>query len=372
LTVFRFEIQLLEQLNTIADSLSEIGVEPLFLGECPNKFNDAHHDDLWYAVQAGNAYWEQSHFFEYRSEPLVREHASYPEKRDVEEIRRAGAAVNSDQISYLREKLRLLQIAEWRDLCDWDDLAALIIERDQRWLVLESPNISDGDVFAWDEYEMFHVGTVSRIDQCVGKNRLLVFKTVDRENVARLKGGAKAYFQPQTKSPVDEAKLAELLWDVTLRVRKLSDQPIAMCSRDSRQYVSDDASFLPPRSYSRDLRRNEGELRKPTDGNWPKYLENIRQDPTEYADIAKALHTCLAELEDAKWRALFEKAFGEVLERGQNLSLFANSDFSVLMRDNVAFEVKPNKLERFGVFDYPDLRHHEDVMARLEKRLRKN
>ena len=370
MTVFRFEIQLLELLDTIADSLSEIGVEPLFLGECPNKFNDADQDDLWYAVQAGTAYWEQSHFFEYRSEPLVREHTSYPTKRDVEEIKQAGATVNSDQISYLREKLRLLQIAEWRELCDWDGLAALIVERDQRWLVLERPNDSDGEVYAWDEYEMFRVGTVERIDQRVGKDRLLVFKTVDQEHVERLNDGAKVYFEPQTKNTANEEKLAEMLWDVTLQVRKMSDQPFAMCSRGSRQNVSDDTGFQPPRSYSRDLRRNEGELRKPKDGKWPKYRENFQQDPTEYSDIAKTLHTCLAELEDADWRALFGKAFGEVVEKGQHLSLFANSEFSVLMRDNVAFEVKPNKLERLGIFDHPNLWNHEDVLTRLEKRLR--
>jgi hypothetical protein len=134
--------------------------------------------------------------------------------------------------------------------------------------------------------------------------------------------------------------------------------------------VSDETSFQPPRSYSRDLRRNEGELRKPTDGKWRKYRENFQQDPTEYSDIAKALHTCLAELEDADWRALFGKAFGEVVERGQHLSLIANSELSVLVRDNVAFEVSPNKLERLGVFDHLNLWHYEDVMKGLEKRFR--
>lgn len=361
MVTFRFEVPLIECLTKVAANLTETGIEPLFLGECPNKFNDANHDDLWYAVQAGTAYWEQSHFFEYSSGPLVREYTSYPTQLDVETIKQSGSTIVSDQISYLREKLRLLQKEGWRDLCGCENLSALVIERGQPWFVLETPNGSDGDVYSWDKDGMFRMGGVSRIDQNVGKESILIFKTIDGGNVRRLGAGAKAYFEPHMHNKKSGEKLAKLLWDVTLRIRELSNRPFALRSIYSRQNSSDNSVYQRPQSYSSDLRRNEGELRKPTDGKWPMYRGRPDEELTEYTDIAKMFHTCLGELEDADWRSLFGDAFGETVEMGQHLSLFADANLSVLMRDNVAFEVTPLKLARFGVFNYPDLGLHEKV-----------
>jgi hypothetical protein len=366
-TGFRFEIQLMECLNASADSLANIGVEPLFLSECPNKFNDAHQDDLWYAVQAGTAYWEQSHFFEYGSEPFVREHATYPVSLDIQDIKQSGATVASDQISHLREKLRWLQKEDWRGLCDWDGLAALVIERGQRWLVLEYPNSADGNVYSWDDMGMFHVGTVDRIDQRVGKDTILLFKTITANNIERLGGTASRFFKPHLQDEKSGETLARLLWDIIQRIRTSTNTPFAMRSRNSRETASDSAVFQQPQTYSKDLRHKEGEWRKPTNDKWPLYRENFKTEPTEYSDLAKLFHTCLGQLEDADWRGLFGTTFGETLEKGQHLSLYADATVAVLMRDNTAFKIMPTKLGFLGAFDYPNLWHHEDVIQDLEQ-----
>jgi hypothetical protein len=50
---FQQEIPLIRLLDEVADGLADLEPGPILLAECPNKFNDAGHDDLWYAVQAG-------------------------------------------------------------------------------------------------------------------------------------------------------------------------------------------------------------------------------------------------------------------------------------------------------------------------------
>ena len=50
-------------LEQAAARLDTLGHETWLIAEAPHKFNDANHDDYWYAVQLGASYWEQSQFF---------------------------------------------------------------------------------------------------------------------------------------------------------------------------------------------------------------------------------------------------------------------------------------------------------------------
>ncbi|MFK7876616.1 MAG: hypothetical protein AB8B71_12690 [Paracoccaceae bacterium] len=369
MSISQFDAKLMECLALAVGNLADIGVEPVFLGECPNKFNDAIQDDLWFAVQAGTAYWEQSHFFEHSSEPFVRERASYPVDCDVEAIKQSGPTVTSDLIAHLREKLRSLQKQDWRALCNWDGLAALVIERNQPWLVLEHPNGLDGEVYSWNEAGMFNVGTVERIDQRVGKNRVLIFKTIDPANVAQLGDVVRRYLEPQLQDAESAMTLAGLLREAVDLLREATDKPFAMCSRNSRDNASSDLGFLNPVSYCADLRHKEGEFRVPRDGKWPMFQPNFRVEATEYSDLAKLFHTCLKKLEDSCWRDLFGQAFDETLEPGQHLALYADAGVAVLMRDNAAFEITHSELKPLGVFDYPNIWDHEAVIKDLKQGL---
>ena len=117
---FQQEIPLIRLLDEVADGFADLEPGPILLAECPNKFNDVGHDDLWYAVQAGKEYWEQSHFFAYGSaygsRSNVSEHSSYSHTLDPQTLKDRGGAVNGDSITRLRTGLRHLQTNGWRSL----------------------------------------------------------------------------------------------------------------------------------------------------------------------------------------------------------------------------------------------------------------
>jgi hypothetical protein len=349
---FQHESDLIKCLDAVAESLSGVCVEPIFLGECPNKFNDAAEDDLWYAVQAGAEYWEQSHFFEYRSEPFVRERSSYSLHLDKETIKDRGAEISSDRIAILRHALRALQKSGWRKLLGYDGLTALVIERGQRWLVLEQPNVDDAEIYSWGEEGLFEIGETDRIDQQIGKPVLLQFSHVEKWNVDWLGAEAKRYFRPVLQDAASAKTLADVLWEAVIAIREQTSASFALLSNASPHYHGAAGRFSRPEAFSEALRQREGEFRRPSaNGEWPKYRPDMRVEPTEYSDLAKTMHTALANLEDSDWRKLFGMAFGETLDHWQ-LGLLANTDIAVLVRDNAAFEVTPNELRHIGAFAY--------------------
>ena len=366
------ETELITVLKTVTDQLDTLGEELIFIGECPNKFNDADHDDIWYAVQAGKTFWEQSHFFKYSSVPGVREHSSFTLDATEEQILEAGSSVASERIAFLREQLGHLQKADWRGLCDWDALAALVYELDRWWLILENPNMSDGEVFTWDHDGFFFVGEVERIDQVVGGNSALTFQTVSDEELDRLNGPSKDFFFPVCKEKSAHKKLSEITWSAVQEIRLATKDAVALKSGKSKGFYPSGArewSANIPISYSGSLRHREGEYRKPANGEWPTYQQNLRAEPTEYSDLAKALHTTIGKLEDQDWRRLFSEAFGETLVVGQTLALFADDELAVLVRDNAAFLIEPNQLSFFGIVDYPNCGHPAEVLSELRQLL---
>ena len=370
-------------LDGAAERVKAIGPTPAFLGECPHKYNDAWYDDLWYAVQAGETWWEQSHFFEGRSgengepEPLVEERIKFASPRTADAIKAAGASVESERIAALRSVLRDLQTAGWRTLTDKAftaerGLAALVIERGQRWFVMETPNHFDADVFAWDDRGMFRVGGMGRIDQAVGTHLLLTFETIERDALSRLGEPARRYFRPSVADSDAVMRLAELLWETVQAVRATTDAPVAMRSRGSR--TSPYAAFRPsdvmqPETHSAVLRPSEGEYRVPTNGKWPSYRpRGPRAQESEFTDEAKAFHLALGKLEDAGWRELFGTAYGEKLISGQTLALLVDPNTAVLVRDNAAVRVTPHGLEPLPPVPYPNLSKLDETFATLEAR----
>ncbi|NJM82587.1 MAG: hypothetical protein HC844_08860 [Tabrizicola sp.] len=369
---FRDEAALIRVLDEVADSLSALGVEPIFLGECPNKFNDAFQDDLWYAVQAGEEYWEQSHFFEYRTEPLVRERSSFAPGLDPKALKDGGATIVGDRIARLRGCLHHLQQKGWRDLVGFGGLIALIIEKGQRWLVLERPNVDDAEIYSWGEDGLFDIGKTERIDQEIEKPTLLRFKHVEQRNVDWLGDEALRYFRPVLQDTASATRLAEVLWDAVTAIRGQTSAPFALLSKASpTSFYGGGGRFEPPQVISDDLRQKEGEFRRPdATGKWPQYRPDPKAEPAEYSDLAKAMHTALAILEDADWRKHFSTAFGENLSDWQ-LGLLANADIAVLIRDNAAFRIEPGKLSQIGVFDYISFFNFDGYLPDIEEAARR-
>ena len=362
---FRQEIPLIRLLDEVADGLADLEPGPILLAECPNKYNDGGEDDLWYAVQAGSDYWEQSHFFMYETKSTVREHSSFSHTLDPQTLKDRGATMTGDCIARLRTSLRHLQTKGWRrlvgneplsardDASDCIGLIALVIERGQRWLVLERPNITDAEIFAWDGDGFFLVGGSDRVDQRIGNRPILSFGWVEEMDVPRLGPEAQAYFLPTVRDRVASSRLARLLWQAASAMREMTVEPFGLLSKGSpRCHRNDNHLWRQPEAFSPHLRPREGEFRRETGGVWPKYFARPTAKPEEMSDVAKVMHAQLGFLEDADWRGVFASACGENLSELGQLGLIADKEIAVLVRDNAAFEVTPDALLPLGAFDY--------------------
>jgi hypothetical protein len=379
----RQESPLIRLLDEVADGLADLEPGPILLAECPNKFNDAGEDDLWYAVQAGFDYWEQSHFFMYETKSTVREHSSFSHTLDPQTLKDRGATVNGDCIARLRSSLRHLQTKGWRRLVgneplsdsydgpDYSGLIALVIERGQRWLVLERPNITDAEIFAWDGDGFFLVGGSDRVDQSIGNRPILSFGKVEEIDVPRLGPEAQAYFLPKVRDRVASSKLAGLLWQAVTAIRELTVEPFGLLSKGSpRSHGSDNHLWRQPEAFSSHLRPREGEFRRETAGVWPKYFARLTAEPEEMSDVAKAMHAQLGLLEDSDWRGIFASTCGENPSDPCQLGLIADREIAVLVRDNAAFEVLPDALVPLGAFDYASFLQLDETLEPIREAIR--
>ena len=386
---FRQEIPLIRLLDEVAGGLADLEPGPILLAECPNKFNDAGQDDLWYAVQVGFEYWEQSHFFEYETKPFVREHSTFCHTLDPQALKDRGGAVTGDSIAQLRTSLRHLETNSWRRLLgnermygndDPSDLGgviiALVIERGQRWLVLQHPNGGDAKIFAWDDDGFFHIGGMFygsvRVDERIGDRPILSFDWVEKEYIPRLGPEAQAFFSPIVRDKAAGLGLAGLLWQAVSAIREMTVKPFGLLSEKSpRSHESNRRRYYwPPEALSPFLRPREGEFRRKNDGVWPKYVAEAGAEPEEMSDFAKAMQVQLGLLEDARWRGIFATACGEnPYDLGQ-LGLIADSETAVLVRGNAAFEVTPDALLPLGAFDYASFLQLAETLEPIKEAIR--
>ncbi|TFL16577.1 hypothetical protein [Jannaschia formosa] len=340
---------LVKMLDAAAERAEAIGPSPIVLAECPHKFNDAWYDDVWHAVQSGMTWWEQSQFFENYSPPYVEERGRFEPDTDTDGIRAVGAELAGERIAALRAVLRGLQVDGWRAaieaaIAPSRNLCALVVEHGQRWLVLETPNVHDAEIFAWDRDGLFTVGTTERFDQAACSLEPLRFETVVRGALDRLSPDGRRYFFPEVVDEDAAVTLHRLLWNSVRQVRAATKKAASLVSRADRQS---------PQSYSEDLRPYEGELRKPKDGVWPPYRPSRRlprgEDDPPLSDLAKGLHLALGPLEDARWRELYGKAFGEALGGQQTLALLVLPDRAMLIRDNAILLLEEDGLKPVGI-----------------------
>jgi hypothetical protein len=416
---FRQEIPLIRLLDEVADGLANLEPGPILLAECPNKFNDAGDDDLWYAVQAGFEYWEQSHFFQYEDKPRVEEHSTFCHTLDPQTLKNRGGTVTGDSIAQLRTSLRHLETNNWRSLIGnerkygyddppvhnglialvvegWrsltdrermygnDDISdlggviiALVIERGQRWLVLQHPNGGDAEIFAWDDDGFFHIGGMlyesARVDERIGERPILSFDWVEKEYVPRLGLEAQAFFSPTVRDKAAGSELAGLLWRAVCAIREMTVEPFGLLSEGSlRSYGSKISrwGWGSAEAFSPLLRPREGEFRRKNDGVWPKYVAESGSEPEEMSDFAKAMQVQLGLLEDARWREIFASACGENLRDLGRLGLIADTETAALVRGNAAFEVLPDALVPLGAFDYPTFLQLDETLEPIREAIR--
>lgn len=387
MAIFDREAALLAVLDAVADRLQPTMEQPVLLAECPNKFNDATEDDLWFAVQTGADHWEQSHFFEHHSGHAVRERSLFTSPTDKGAVEGIGPDQSSDRIAGLRQSLKSLGKTGWRDMTGWPGLLALVIEHDQRWFVTEIPNVADGEIHAWDELGMFRVGSTERIDQRVGDKRVLIFRTVEPEAVPLLGEAAQRYFHPVIVDDDCATMLTHFLWSATEAIRRHGESPAAL------RFGSILSRLRRSECCSAALRPGEGAYIRRKDETWPKFQPGLRAEPVDYSDHAKVLLTALDGLErldwlgyfgissengqdfeqqlalvpnpgleaairgnrGLNWRQLFELAFGEKLDASQELTLLVGEHLAVLIRDNAVFEVTSKGLIYICVMDRVDL-----------------
>ena len=382
---FRQEIPLIRLLDEVADGLADLEPGPILLAECPNKFNDADQDDLWYAVQAGFEYWEQSHFFEYETKPFVREHSTFCHTLDPQALKDRGGAVTGDSIAQLRTSLRHLETNSWRRLIgnermygddDPSDLGgviiALVIERGQRWLVLQHPNGDDAKIFAWDGGGFFLLGGMfyetARVHERIGDRPILSFDWLEKEYVPRLGLEAQAFFSPTVRDKAAGSELAGLLWLALSAIREMTVEPFGLLSEGSpRSCGVNERRWHPAAAFSPLLRPREGEFRRKNDGVWPKYVAEYGAEPEEMSDFAKAMQVQLGMLEDARWRGIFASACGENAHDLGQLGLIADAEIAVLVRGNAAFEILPDALLPLGAFANPSFVQLDETLKPIRE-----
>jgi hypothetical protein len=308
---------------------------------------------------------------------------------DPQTLKDRGGAVTGDSITRLRTSLRHLQTNGWRSLIgneriysedDSSDLGgvtiALVIERGQRWLVLQHPNGGDAEIFAWDGDGLFLLGGMfydsERLDRRIGDRPILSFDWVNELYIPRLGPEAQAFFLPKVRDKAASSKLAGLLWQAVSAIREITVRPFGLLSEGSpRNHRHDDRLRREPEAFSPLLRPNEGKFRRKIDGVWPKYAAELFSAETEeMSDFAKAMQVQLGLLEDARWREIFASACGENPRDLGRLGLIADTKTAVLVRGNAAFEVLPDALLPLGAFDYPLFLKLDETLEPIKQAIR--
>jgi hypothetical protein len=348
-------------LTETAERLKAFGKTPCLVAEAPNKFNDAHHDDYWYAVQIGQTYWEQSQYFE-GSPTVIRERSEYQGEFTGQQLIAQGSLTASSNIASAPTVLDDLRKAGWRGLAEaalegYDNVLAVVIQHGQVWLCCTYPVEGEGAAWIWTEGAGFvHFGTCNRLDQDIGSPCPLYFDKVNANAVEHLSADARQYFAPVIADAAANERLSSLVEDAARQVRAATDMPVNLCSRESRWGFYDHAarhSWKPAQVFWNAKSFNV----VVTKGRWPASSWNPRtkkEDP--YPDEAYALSAVLKSLEDADWRSLFGKAFGVPLINTQMLSLFIGSSFAILVRENSTFLLDNGRLQFAGLCNFPNLR----------------
>ena len=332
------EKQLFELLNYAAVSLRNLGQEPALVAQCPLRFNDAHYADQWYAVQVGNAYWEQSHYLEDRTEPSIEQD---------------GRDASSAPIEAAKQVLQDLNDAGWRaqldetyggDITHSGDVVCLAIQYGQTW-ICSSATISDTNLVCalTDDGRLEHVACCERIDERIGGIRPILFESLRPDLWQFLSVSGRAYFKPSLIDPQAAAKLAAMLRDVAGDVEDVTtDRMLVVASGSSANgFGTLQEAYL-----------HVGDVQgPPTTIVGKKHSPPARGTVTEdFATVSRAV----ARLEQEHWQSHISSAFG-MAHRGEVLGLLIFAGEQYLLWEHTVFAVETETVRFLGLGDRPNV-----------------
>ena len=344
-------------LDPAIERLRAFNQSPALIAECPDKFNDALSDDYWQAVQLGQIYWEQSHFFKENYPAGVKEHAHYGAEFPKLTQAADGRTIVAHDIYAAWGILSDLQRLGWRQLADQalqgkTEILWLALDNGQPLLCKDSAVEGEGEVWLLRGDAGFtQFGICARIDQEIGNESPICFESINPYAFGLLTDAAKHHFMPSVIDEPAYLALTSLVSSTVNEVSAVTDVRIDFCSAGSR--TSSHAFRVAPEgmplvSYGRYTGGIVG-----ADGAVPAWRGSgpVVPPPEDVIRMSPALR----RLEEADWRGLFGRAFGAPLVSPQVLALFVDRSGAVLVRENAVFRVSPSGLVFAGLCDYPYL-----------------
>ena len=341
-------------LDQAVNELKGLDEEPLFIAQCPHKFNDACYDDLWYGVQIGRSSWTQSHFFEEITNPLIREYISSSEDTSKEEIKLKGSLHINEKILEARKILKKLQEAEWYDsfkkyFPDCGDLLGLRVQRGQGFLCESTPNCSEGYMWIWNDEAFLNVSICNdRFDQymqesCDGPK-------INKINIPALKHltiEARKYFIPVVSETEKYDLLTENLIQAAHSLRKITQKPIAIRSSSSDR-PSGYANWRYDHNFAVLWFRN---LKVNIQKNGRLQWQNKKYDEQAFGDEIERIAAVALELEKLNWRELYTITFNAKLNNLEHLSFYIDKKKAILICRHAVYSIETDGLKFLGICD---------------------
>jgi hypothetical protein len=238
-----------DAVTAAAAALGALGPEPRMVAAAPHKFNDAHYDDYWCAVQIGGHYWEQSQFFATErgyTNAQARESSHMHWDRQAEADGLGGSQLASDRIPAGRRILKGLEQADWRALAEaglrLDVILAVVVQHGETWLWIGNPQ-NDGAIYLVHDggFALF-AEEDDRMDDRVGDPDLILPETFHQDSFRFLAAPARRRFAPRTVDGAAAQAMGEQVLAAAGDVRAVTRRPVLLRIGRSRAFRHDYAS----------------------------------------------------------------------------------------------------------------------------------
>lgn len=311
----RAQAQLHSLLSDAGARLREWGQQPLAIASATDKFNDAHHDDLWLAARQGGSLWEQSQFFEAAQ---VSEHS----RAWVGAENREESRLRDVHFTKARALLNELERAEWRDLASrafgfssGGPVFALFWQFDQLWFDVSHPQgVGDDDRLYAVHAEGFCEAARrdERMDHLISDANLLRTEDFRHQVIPYLSAAAHRHFAPSLQDFGAADRLVILLHKTAREIRKLTLEPVsvtlpAMNCFDQQRRIR--FANMHPQFQIRDIYFDAAQYRSLKTQHMSEEVRKSQLARFDFAPFEK-LEPIVREFGEAKPRALFEQAFG--------------------------------------------------------------
>jgi len=339
---------------SFAAEMKALGDDIVLLIAHPHKFNDAHNDDYWCAVQSGLSYWEASHFFRYdtddnwdRGAARIEERSRYDETELSDEvIQDRGAQVQSTKLTLARDMLGRLEKTNWRNLSktafgkDWKG-HGIYLFRGGVWFL-------HGQYFGHDEGEIWyckadggfvHFAALEDMSDGIGRDVPIHFLDINPNATDSVSGITRDWFLLKIPEVSDGLRfesfqeLSRLIAETSEQIRKTTDLAVVL------------------KPYSRYFGGMRGTLQladkhfQVSMGRCVRYA--TKQEIPPVADGVAALYD---ERKSASWKSLFEQSFNITLMPSERLELAVSQNETLLIFESSLFTLADAGLELNGLF----------------------